>query len=83
MLFLRQLRRSLFLTVQKSLEHLGDPLYLDVATTLREAGLNDIVLTAGRYGLGSKDTPPSSVFAIYKELRERCSKEPFHNWYRG
>ena len=45
---------------------LGDPLYLDVATTLREAGLNDIVLTAGRYGLGSKDTPPSSVFAIYK-----------------
>ena len=47
---------------------LGEPLYLDVATTLREAGLNDIILTGGRYGLGSKDTPPSSVFAIYKEL---------------
>ena len=42
---------------------LGDPLYLDVATTLREAGLNDVVLCGGRYGLGSKDTPPSSVFA--------------------
>ena len=50
---------------------LGDPLYLDVATTLREAGLNDIVLTAGRYGLGSKDTPPSSVFAIYKETLKK------------
>ena len=49
---------------------LGDPLYLDVATTLREAGLNDIVLNGGRYGLGSKDTPPSSVFAIYEELKK-------------
>ena len=29
---------------------LGDPLYLDVATTLREAGLNDVVLCGGRYG---------------------------------
>ncbi len=47
---------------------LGEPLFLDVATTLREAGLNDIILTGGRYGLGSKDTPPSSVFAVYKEL---------------
>ena len=44
---------------------LGEPLYLDVATTLREAGLNDITLVGGRYGLGSKDTPPSSVFAVY------------------
>ena len=49
---------------------LGDPLYMDVATTLREAGLNDIVLNGGRYGLGSKDTPPSSVFAIYEELKK-------------
>ena len=49
---------------------LGDPLYLDVATTLREAGLNDIILNGGRYGLGSKDTPPSSVFAIYEELKK-------------
>ena len=44
---------------------LGEPLYLDVAATLREAGLNDIVLVGGRYGLGSKDTPTSSVFAVY------------------
>ena len=56
---------------------LGDPLYLDVATTLREAGLNYIVLTAGRYGLGSKDTPPSSVFAIYKELEKDAPKSRF------
>ncbi len=56
---------------------LGDPLYLDIAATLREAGLNDIVLTGGRYGLGSKDTPPSSVFAIYKELEKDAPKPRF------
>ncbi len=56
---------------------LGEPLYLDVATTLREAGLNDIVLVGGRYGLGSKDTPPSSVFAIYKELEKDEPKSRF------
>ncbi len=56
---------------------LGDPLYLDVATTLREAGMNDVVLTGGRYGLGSKDTPPSSVFAVYKELEKDDPKPRF------
>ncbi|MDF2504128.1 pyruvate:ferredoxin (flavodoxin) oxidoreductase, partial [Clostridium sp.] len=56
---------------------LGDPLYLDVATTLREAGLNDVTLTNGRYGLGSKDTPPSSVFAVYTELLKDAPKARF------
>ena len=56
---------------------LGEPLYLDVAATLREAGLNDIVLTGGRYGLGSKDTPPSSIFAVYTELKKDAPKARF------
>ncbi len=56
---------------------LGDPLFLDVATTLREAAKNDIVLTGGRYGLGSKDTPPSSIFAVYKELEKDDPKPRF------
>ena len=56
---------------------LGEPLYLDVATTLLEAGLSDITLAGGRYGLGSKDTPPSSVFAIYKELKKANPKKRF------
>ena len=56
---------------------LGEPLYLDVAATLREAGLNDVVLTGGRYGLGSKDTPPSSIFALFKELEKDQPKERF------
>jgi pyruvate-ferredoxin/flavodoxin oxidoreductase len=56
---------------------LGEPLYLDVATTLREAGLNDIKLSGGRYGLGSKDTPPSSVFALFTELAKADPKPRF------
>ena len=56
---------------------LGDPLYLDVVTTLREAGLDTIKVCAGRYGLGSKDTPPSSVFAVYTELLKDEPKPRF------
>nr|MCR5467515.1 pyruvate:ferredoxin (flavodoxin) oxidoreductase [Lachnospiraceae bacterium] len=56
---------------------LGDPLYLDVATTLLEAGKSDITLVGGRYGLGSKDTPPSSIFAVYKELEKDAPKKRF------
>lgn len=56
---------------------LAEPLYLDVVSTLREAGINDIVVTNGRYGLGSKDTPPSSVFAVYTELKKDDPKPRF------
>ena len=56
---------------------LGEPLYLDVSSTIREAGLNDIIVVNGRYGLGSKDTPPSSVFAVYTELKKDDPKPRF------
>jgi pyruvate-ferredoxin/flavodoxin oxidoreductase len=56
---------------------LGEPLYLDVATTLREAGLDSVILSGGRYGLGSKDTAPSSIFAIYTELAKDAPKSRF------
>ena len=52
---------------------LGEPLYLDVMTAFAEAGMNDVKVIGGRYGLGSKDTPPASVFAVYDEL---CKDEP-------
>ena len=56
---------------------LGEPLYLDVVTALCNAGMNDITVIGGRYGLGSKDTPPSSVFAVYKELEKAEPKRQF------
>jgi pyruvate-ferredoxin/flavodoxin oxidoreductase len=55
----------------------GEPLYMDVVMALANAGRGDIQVTGGRYGLGSKDTPPSSVFAVYKELKKDQPKRQF------
>ena len=55
----------------------GEPLYMDVVTALADAGITDKVVTGGRYGLGSKDTPPASVFAVYEELTKAEPKKMF------
>ena len=55
----------------------GEPLYMDVVTSLAAAGRNDIKVIGGRYGLASKDTPPASVFAVYKELAKANPKAHF------
>ena len=54
----------------------GEPLYLDVVTSVANAG-RDIQVIGGRYGLGSKDTPPASVFAVYNELKKDEMKRQF------
>ena len=56
---------------------LGEPLYQDVVTALANAGRSDIQVIGGRYGLGSKDTPPASVFAVYDELKRDEMKRQF------
>ena len=56
---------------------LGEPLYMDVVTALANAGKNDIKVIGGRYGLGSKDTPPRSVFAVFEELTKAEPKRQF------
>ncbi len=55
---------------------IGEPLYMDVVTALSNAGISADVI-GGRYGLGSKDTPPSSVFAVYKELKKDAPRRRF------
>ncbi len=55
----------------------GEPLYMDVVTALANAGKTDIQVIGGRYGLGSKDTPPASVFAVYEELKKSEMKRQF------
>ena len=55
----------------------GEPLYMDVVTALANAGRTDIQVIGGRYGLGSKDTPPASVFAVYDELKKDEMKRQF------
>ena len=56
---------------------LGDPLFMDVVTALAGAGITDKVVVGGRYGLGSKDTPPRSVFAVYENLAQDAPKNHF------
>ena len=55
----------------------GEPLYLDVVTALHNEGLDNIKVIGGRYGLGSKDTPPASVFAVFAELKKDEMKSQF------
>ena len=59
---------------------LGEPLYLDVVAALAATGRKVDTVVGGRYGLGSKDTPPSSIFAVYKALE---SENPKHNFTIG
>jgi len=46
----------------------GEPLFLDVASVIKEAGL-DIEVVGGRYGLSSKDTQPKDVKAVFDFLK--------------
>ncbi|MDY5940126.1 MAG: pyruvate:ferredoxin (flavodoxin) oxidoreductase [Eubacteriales bacterium] len=55
---------------------LGEPLYLDVVAALAKEGVNAEVI-GGRYGLGSKDTPPSSIFAVFDNLAKKNPKKDF------
>ncbi len=56
---------------------LGEPLFLDVVAALNEMGRCGIKVSGGRYGLGSKDTPPSSIFAVFDELKKDDNKLHF------
>ena len=56
---------------------LGEPLYLDVVTALSICGVSGKTVVGGRYGLGSKDTPPASVFAVYENLAKDAPKNHF------
>lgn len=55
---------------------IGDPLYLDVCTAFMEKGESPEI-TAGRYGLGSKEFTPSMVKAIYDNMNSLAPKNHF------
>ena len=56
---------------------LGEPLYLDVCSSLLEKGVGGIKVIGGRYGLGSKEFTPSMVLAVYKNLEQAEPKNHF------
>ncbi len=55
---------------------IGEPLYLDVQSLYYDSD-NKPVIVGGRYGLGSKDTTPSQIFAVYENLKQDKPKNQF------
>ncbi|MBS6735256.1 MAG: pyruvate:ferredoxin (flavodoxin) oxidoreductase [Clostridiales bacterium] len=43
----------------------GEPLYLDVVAALKGSKFDQVPVFSGRYGLGSKDTTPAQIVAVY------------------
>jgi pyruvate-ferredoxin/flavodoxin oxidoreductase len=54
----------------------GEPLYLDVKSLFYGKD-NEPVIVGGRYGLGSKDTTPAQIFAVYDNLKKDEPKNGF------
>ena len=52
---------------------MGEPLYLDVVAALKGSKFDQIKIQTGRYGLGSKDTTPAQIVAVF----ENETKSPF------
>ena len=44
---------------------LGEPLYLDVVAALKGSKFDQVPVFTGRYGLGSKDTTPAQIVAVF------------------
>ena len=44
---------------------IGEPLYLDVVAALSDSEFKNVTVLSGRYGLGSKDTTPAQIVAVY------------------
>ncbi|MCR4436485.1 MAG: pyruvate:ferredoxin (flavodoxin) oxidoreductase [Clostridiales bacterium] len=55
---------------------IGEPLYEDVCTAFFEADERPVTV-AGRYGLGSKDTTPAQIVAVYENLKSSSPKNHF------
>ncbi|EGN36677.1 pyruvate:ferredoxin oxidoreductase [Lachnospiraceae bacterium 1_4_56FAA] len=49
---------------------LGEPLYLDVVAALKGSKFDAVPVLSGRYGLGSKDTTPAQIVAVYKNTEK-------------
>ena len=50
---------------------LGEPLYLDVVAALKGTKFHDTPVFTGRYGLGSKDTTPAQIVAVYNNTTKQ------------
>jgi pyruvate-ferredoxin/flavodoxin oxidoreductase len=56
---------------------LGEPLYLDVVAALKDTEFASVPVYTGRYGLGSKDTNPGQIVAVYRNMESATPKKRF------
>ncbi len=54
----------------------GEPLYKDIRSLFQNSAMNPLIV-GGRYGLGSKDTLPSDVIAVFENLKAEQPKDNF------
>ncbi len=59
------------MTEQKEPGSIGEPLYLDVVAALRDTEFANVPVYTGRYGLGSKDTTPAQIIAVFKNTEKK------------
>ncbi|NLN82680.1 MAG: pyruvate:ferredoxin (flavodoxin) oxidoreductase, partial [Clostridiales bacterium] len=56
---------------------IGEPLYLDVCAALKDSKFENVPVYTGRYGLGSKDTTPGQIIAVYTNMKAARPKKRF------
>lgn len=56
---------------------IGEPLYLDVLAALNGTEFGVVPVFTGRYGLGSKDTTPGQIVAVYRNMETETPKKRF------
>ncbi len=72
-------RRVCVLDRTKEPGGVGDPLYLDVVAALNQGGRHEIHVTAGRYGLGSKEFTPQMLKGVFDEYAARDAAPARHH----
>ena len=56
---------------------IGEPLYLDVVAALKDTEFGSLPIYTGRYGIGSKDTNPGQLVAVYRNMQSASPKKRF------
>ena len=56
---------------------IGEPLYLDVLAAINGSDFANVKVFTGRYGLGSKDTTPGDIIAVYRNAESEAPKKRF------
>lgn len=56
---------------------IGEPLYLDVLAAINSSDFAGVKVYTGRYGLGSKDTTPGDIIAVYRNAESETPKRRF------